>query len=395
MKNLVLLLLLLSLLISGCSHQTESPYLQQAEKMAWSDMQRNPEAWMIDFRKEPKWEYTHGLMMTAHMALFKKTENKDYLNYVQGFADKFIGADGSILTYKAKDFNIDRINPGKFLIELYQLTGEERLRLAIEQLRTQMRHHPRTSEGGFWHKKRYPHQMWLDGQYMGPPFLAQYAAAFNEPELFSEVALQYFLVDQNMFDPETGLYYHAWDESREQQWSHPETGHSPGFWGRALGWFGMGLVDATSWFPQDHPDRQKLIELINKYAANIVAHQSADTGLWWQVPNQPGREGNYEEATGSTMLTYFLLKSVRLGYLPQEYLEYGQKGYEGIWEHLIREDADGTISLENCCAVAGLGGNPYRDGSYEYYISEPIRDNDPKGVGPFILAALEMDQLKR
>lgn len=157
----------------------------------------------------------------------------------------------------------------------------------------------------------------------------------------------------------------------------------------------MGLVDATSWFPEDHPDRQKLIELINKYAANIVAHQSADTGLWWQVPNQPGREGNYEEATGSTMLTYFLLKSVRLGYLPQEYLEYGQKGYEGIWEHLIREDADGTISLENCCAVAGLGGNPYRDGSYEYYISEPIRDNDPKGVGPFILAALEMDQLKR
>src|SRR5690554_3973683 len=239
MKNLVLLLLLLSLLISGCSHQTENPYLQQAEKMAWSDMQRNPEAWMIDFRKEPKWEYTHGLMMTAHMALYEQTRNEDYLNYVQGFADKFIGADGSILTYKAKDFNIDRINPGKFMIELYQLTGEEKLLLAIEQLRTQMRHHPRTSEGGFWHKKVYPHQMWLDGQYMGPPFLAQYAAAFNEPELFDDVALQVYLMDKNAYDKEKGLYYHGWDESREQAWADPETGLSPNFWGRGMGWYAM------------------------------------------------------------------------------------------------------------------------------------------------------------
>jgi unsaturated rhamnogalacturonyl hydrolase len=206
--------------------------------------------------------------------------------------------------------------------------------------------------------------------------------------------LQYTLVDKNMYDPETGLYYHGWDESRLQQWADSETGHSPGFWGRSLGWYAMGLVDATSWFPENHPDRQKLIDLINKLAANIIKYQTPETGLWWQVPNQAGREGNYEEATASTMLTYFLIKSVRLGYLTDDYLQYGIKGYEGIIKNLIREDADGSINLESCCAVAGLGGTPYRNGTYEYYVSEPIRDNDPKGVGPFILASIELDKLK-
>jgi unsaturated rhamnogalacturonyl hydrolase len=386
----------LLLALSSCSQKQPGKELNWAEEMAQSDMQRNPEAWMIDFRKDRdhKWEYTHGLMMSAHLELYHATGNPSYLEYAQGFANDFISENGDILTYKAKDFNIDRVNPGKFLIELHQITGEARLKLAIEKLRTQMRHHPRTSEGGFWHKKVYPDQMWLDGLYMGAPFLAQYAHVYNEPELFADVALQYKLVDKNMYDPETGLYYHAWDESRQQQWADSITGHSSGFWGRSLGWYAMGLVDATSWFPENHPDRQILIDLINKLADNIIKYQTPETGLWWQVPDQPGREGNYEEATGSTMLTYFLIKSVRLGYIGDHYLNYGTKGYEGIINNLIREDPDGSINLEACCAVAGLGGTPYRDGTYEYYISEPIRDNDPKGVGPFIMASVELDKLK-
>ncbi|GAO31192.1 rhamnogalacturonides degradation protein RhiN [Geofilum rubicundum JCM 15548] len=331
MKELFLIAtLLLTTLAPSCTKPDSNQGLDWAEKMAQSDIQRNPEAWMIDFRETPKWEYTHGLMMTAHMALYHETGDEQYLDYVKGFADKFIAEEGQILTYKPTDFNIDRINPGKFMIELYQLTGDTGLRAGIESLRTQMRHHPRTSEGGFWHKKVYPHQMWLDGLYMGAPFLAQYARVFNEPELFADVALQYTLVDKNMFDPETGLYYHGWDESRQQQWSDPETGHSPGFWGRSLGWYAMGLVDATSWFPENHPDRQKLIDLIQKLASHIINYQTAETGLWWQVPHQPGREGNYEEATASVMLTYFLLKGVRLGFLSDDYLQQGIKGYEAF-----------------------------------------------------------------
>ncbi|MDA3833331.1 MAG: glycoside hydrolase family 88 protein, partial [Spirochaetales bacterium] len=381
-------------IVPSCTTMNKSKELNWAEKMAQSDMQRNPEARMIDFRESPKWEYTHVLMMTAYKQLYDQTGDEEYLDYVKGFADTFIAENGDIKTYKPTDFNIDRINPGKFMIELYQETKQPKLLAAIESLRTQMRHHPRTSEGGFWHKKVYPHQMWLDGLYMGAPFLAQYAHVFKEPELFADVALQYTLVDKNMYDPETGLYYHGGDESRLQQWADSETGHSPGFWGRSLGWYAMGLVDATSWFPENHPDRQKLIDLINKLAANIIKYQTPETGLWWQVPNQAGREGNYEEATASTMLTYFLIKSVRLGYLTDDYLQYGIKGYEGIIKNLIREDADGSINLESCCAVAGLGGTPYRNGTYEYYVSEPIRDNDPKGVGPFILASIELDKLK-
>ncbi|TCO07717.1 glycoside hydrolase family 88/105 protein [Natronoflexus pectinivorans] len=389
MKKSFLLLATMVLLVNSCTNYSNK-YIEWAERMAKCDMQRNPEAWMIDFRKTPKWEYTHGLMMTALMEVYKETGNEEYLDYVQGFVDKFISEDGSILTYKLTDYNIDRINPGKFMIELYQITGEEKLLKAIELLREQMRHHPRTSEGGFWHKKVYPWQMWLDGLYMGAPFLAQYGAVFSEPDLFDDIALQFYLVDKNMYNPSTGLYHHAWDEKREQKWADPETGLSPGFWGRALGWYAMGIVDATSWFPDDHPKKQNMIQLINRLAEGVVRYQNPQTGLWSQVPEQPDREGNYEEATASTMLTYFLLKSTRLGYLDAQYFEYAKNAYNGIIENLIREDEDGTISLEMCCEVAGLGGNPFRDGTFEYYISEPIRDNDPKGVGPFILSSIEM-----
>lgn len=397
MKYFILILNVVFLfgLMTSCRHPAtnQSVYMQWAVKMADSDIKRNPEAWMIDFRQTPKWEYTHGLMMSAYMELYKQTGDAQYLSYVIGFAEKFVSEDGSILTYKLTDYNIDRVNPGKFLIELYQITGDEKLLPAINMLREQMRQHPRTTEGGFWHKQVYPHQMWLDGLYMGAPFLAQYAVAFNDSTLLNDVALQYIIVDNNMYNPAIGLYYHGWDESKTQLWANPETGLSPNFWGRSMGWFAMGLVDALSWFPSNHPKRQELIRILQRTADGIIRHQDAETGLWWQVMDQPHREGNNPEATASVMLTYFLIKSVRLGYLDSYFFNFGKKGYDGVLNHLIRTDEDGSISLINCCAVAGLGGNPYRDGSYDYYISEPIRDNDPKGVGPFILASIEMGLL--
>ena len=390
-------LLLMSVLLtfSSCSVPApENEAILVAEKMAFSDMKRNPEPWTIDFQKKPKWEYTHGLMMSADLAMYKETRKKEYLDYVMKYADMFIGEDGSILTYKLTDYNIDRVNPGKFLLELYKITGDERFLLAINRLREQMRDHPRIEEGGFWHKKVYPHQMWLDGLYMGTPFLAQYAATFDEESVFSDVARQYQLVDENMYNPEVGLYYHGWDASKQQQWADPETGLSPHFWGRAMGWLAMGAVDALSWFPEDHPERSTILHVIDRIAKGAVRHQDPESGLWWQVMDQPGREGNYLEASVSSMLTYFFLKGVRLGYLDKEYLKYADKAYNGLLTHLVKEEEDGTISLTQVCGVAGLGGRPYRDASYEYYVNEVIRDNDPKGVGPFILAAIEMSKNK-
>ena len=363
--------------------------------MADSDMKRNPEGWMIDFRPEPKWDYTQGLFASALERVWERTGDEKYLTYIKTFADTMISEDGSIMTYKKEDYNIDRVNPGKFLIELYKETGDEKYRLAIENLRDQMRTHPRTSEGGFWHKKIYPHQMWLDGLYMGAPFLAQYAAEFNEPALFDEVALQIKLMDKHAWSEEKGIYYHGWDESRQQKWADPKTGLSPNIWGRSVGWFAMGLVDVLDYFPQDHPKRAEILQVTQRMADAIVRYQDEKTGLWWQVMDEPNREGNYLESSASSMFTYFLVKAVKEGHIDQKYMQNAQKAYQGIQERFIRKDGDGGISITDAVSVAGLGGDPYRDGTYEYYISEPKRDNDPKAVGPFIMAALEFEELDK
>lgn len=374
--------------------EAEAP--EQQEYSAWmadSEIKRNPEGWTLDFNKKPKWEYTHGLVMTAMEKLYKETNDQKYLDYIITFADFMVEEDGSIKTYKKSDYNIDRVNGGKFLIGLYEETGEEKYKLALEELRDQMREHPRNSEGGFWHKKVYPHQMWLDGIYMGSPFLAQYAATYDEPELFDDVARQFQLIDKYTYSEDTGLYHHAYDESKEQRWADPETGLSTNYWGRSIGWLSMAVVDALDYMPEDHPGRDQIVEMARKLAEGIVRYQD-ETGVWYQVVDQGDREGNYLESSASSMFTYFLLKGVDKGYLDPKYREIGIKAYEGLLEEFIREDEDGGISITDVCGVAGLGGDPYRDGSYEYYINEIIRDNDPKGVGPFILASLQYESLE-
>ncbi|MCC5929654.1 MAG: glycoside hydrolase family 88 protein [Cyclobacteriaceae bacterium] len=360
--------------------------------MADSEIRRNPEGWTLDFNPKPKWEYTHGLVMLSMLKLYQSSGEQRFLDYVLNFARFMINEEGEILTYKQSDYNIDRVNGGKFLIELYKITGDQRYKLALEQLRDQMREHPRTSEGGFWHKKVYPHQMWLDGLYMGSPFLAQYASEFDEPTLFDDVINQFYLIDKHAYGSESGLYHHAWDESREQRWADPLSGLSKNFWGRSIGWFSMAVVDALDFIPKNHKDRDLLISIASKIADGVMRYQH-ETGVWYQVIDQGDREGNYLEASVSAMLTYFLLKGYSMGYLTENHHEAGLKAYRGILEEFIREDDDGGISLTRVCGVAGLGGNPYRDGSYEYYINEIIRDNDPKGVGPFILASLWYEKI--
>jgi unsaturated rhamnogalacturonyl hydrolase len=363
-------------------------------RMADSEMKRFPESWMLDFSSRPKWAYCQGLVCKAMLELWGHIGDTKYYEYALSYADTMITEGGVIRTYDAKAYNIDNINSGKILFTLYTETGDEKYKKAIDTLRGQMRTHPRTSEGGFWHKLRYPHQMWLDGIYMGSPFLAQYAREFNEPALFDDVVNQINIMAKHSYDPQTGLFYHGWDESREQQWANKETGQSPNFWGRSMGWFAMALVDVLDFLPEDHQGRDEVIDLVMTVAKGITKYQDNRSGVWYQVIDQGNREGNYLEATASCMFVYFLYKAVRKGYIDKSFLVAADKGYQGILKIFIRENQDGTISLTNCCSVAGLGGSPvYRDGSFKYYVSEPVRDNDPKGTGPFILAGIEQEKL--
>ncbi|HYD83044.1 MAG TPA: glycoside hydrolase family 88 protein, partial [Opitutus sp.] len=314
-------------------------------------------------------------------------------------AESFVQPDGSIATYKMEDYNIDMIPPGKVLLYRWEKgVRDEKFKIAIETLREQLHKQPRISEGGFWHKLRYPYQMWLDGLFMGSPFLAHYGKVFEEPAAFDDVAKQITLMDKHGYDPKTGLYYHAYDEKRAQPWANKETGQSPNFWGRAVGWWAMSLVDSLDFFSPTHPEVEHINEILRRTADGIVRWQDPKSGLWWQVMDQSDREGNYLEATSSSMFVYALAKGVNRGYLPREkYLPTILKAYEGLIRDLVRTEADGKVTLTQCCEVAGLGyttskGRP-RDGSFDYYISEPIIDNDPKGVGPFIMAGIEMEQL--
>jgi unsaturated rhamnogalacturonyl hydrolase len=281
------------------------------------------------------------------------------------------------------------------LLLLYKVTGQEKYRKAAALLRQQLKTHPRTSEGGFWHKKIYPSQMWLDGLYMGEPFYAEYAATFHEDADFDDIARQFMLMEMHARDPNTGLLYHGWDESKQQRWANPQTGRSPNFWGRAMGWYAMALVDTLDYFPKDHPQRNSLIAILKRLAAAVEKYQDRKSGLWYQVVDKAGAPGNYLEASASCMFVYALAKAVREDYLPASYLRVAAQGYQGIQKHFIEPETGGQVNLKGTVSVAGLGGNPYRDGSYQYYLSERVVTNDPKGMGAFLLASTEMERAGR
>jgi unsaturated rhamnogalacturonyl hydrolase len=330
-------------------------------------------------------------MLYAIEQVGRATSDAKYWRFVKDTMDLLVDPQGNIRTYKTQEYNLDQINPGKVLFPLYQATGDERYRRALVQLRQQLDGQPRTPSGGFWHKQIYPDQMWLDGLYMAGPFYAEYARTFDEPQAFDDIAHQFTLVWEQTRDPRTGLLYHAWDERRLQRWADPTTGRSPHLWGRAMGWYAMALADVLDYFPADHPRRPAIVTIFQQAAEAIARVQDGATGLWYQVLDQAGREGNYREASASCMFVYALAKGVRMGYLSSDYLPAARKGYQGILRELIMIDGQGLVSLEGTCSVAGLGGNPYRDGSYSYYVTEPVASNDYKGVGPFILASLELE----
>ncbi len=365
-------------------------------RMADSVMKRTPDPLRLDVTGDtPKWDYTQGLVLLAMQRVAQRTSNERYATYVKAYYDAMIDAGGHIRAYNIGDYSLDRINAGKELFALYETTREEKYRKAIETLRQQLRDQPRNADSGFWHKKRYPHQMWLDGLYMGAPFLAQYGKVFHDPAAFDDVIAQFVLMEKHARDETTGLLTHGWDESHEQKWSDPRTGRSPAFWGRAMGWFGMGLVETLDFIPVDHPRRGELIAILQRLAEAVTRVQDPKSGVWWQVVDQPGREKNYRESSASAMFTFVLLKASRLGYIDERYGNIGRRAYEGLLKEFVDTDKDGLLTIHRAVAVVGLGGDPekerYRDGTYEYYVTEQVRDNDPKAVGPFIFASLEME----
>lgn len=340
---------------------------------------------------EWRWHYEHGLFVKALAEIDAAAGNDSFEHFIQDWVDAFVTPEGNIRTYASSELNLDLINPGKLLFPLYRRTGDARYEKAIKLLRSQLQQQPRTKSEGFWHKKIYPFQMWLDGLYMAAPFYAEYARTFDEPDLFGDVTHQFKLIEQHTRDPRTGLLYHAWDESKEQKWANPDTGCSPHFWGRAMGWYAMALVDVLDILPAGHAGRPALIRILDRLAHALLQVQDADTGLWYQVVDLPHRPGNYPETSVSAMLAYTFAKGVRKGHLAADYQLAAQRAFRGLLEHKVKVDAHGTLTLEGTCSVGGLGGIPYRDGSFEYYVGEPVAANDFKGVGPFILAALEME----
>ena len=334
--------------------------LPWSQRMTESIIKRNPESWMTDFRETPRWSYTHGLVLMAIQKVYEDTGDERYFNYVKSYADTMITVEGEIKNYNIDEYNIDHINPGKILFGLHDQTKDDRYEKVMFTLRKQLEWQPRTTDDGFWHKLRYTYQMWLDGLYMGAPYYAQFAERYNQPEAFDDIAHQLILMESRSRDEATGLLYHGWDESRVQSWANTETGKSPEFWGRAMGWYAMALVDVLDYFPEDHAKRGEIIDILNRLAEAVTKVQDESTGLWYQVLDKGGQQGNYLEATASSMFSYALIKGVNNGYLPDEYRQVAQKAYNGILENLIEVEPSGEIHIHKCCAVAGLGGNPYR-----------------------------------
>lgn len=345
-----------------------------------------------------KWNYVDGCMILALLEIYRATGEKKYYDFADAFIDFRVSDDGSIFGYHVDEYNIDSVNAGKTLFALLEMNGKEKYRLAIEKIYEQVKTQPRTYEGNFWHKKIYPNQVWLDGLYMGQPFYMEYETKFDGKAHYDDIFEQFSHVVEHMRDEKTGLYYHGYDASKTAFWCDKETGLSKNFWLRALGWYSMALLDTLDKCDPGEEYREKydwLAGVFRRLIDDMLKFQD-ESGMWYQLPALGGQEPNYLETSGSAIFSYSILKGVRLGFLPEEYREKGIKAFQGICDRYLKE-TDGQLNLGGICLVAGLGpeDNPRRDGSFAYYMSEPIVENDAKGVGPLLLAYTELRRLSQ
>lgn len=346
---------------------------------------------MIRSWKHNKWNYIDGCMITGILELYEITGENRFLDFADRFLSGFVEEDGHIRTYDPEEYSLDNVNPAKNLFTMYDLTGKEKYRKAIELVRSQLSTMPRTPEGNFWHKLIYPNQVWLDGIYMALPFYMEYEKRFDAQKDCPDICQQIANVEIRMRDPETGLYYHGYDASRKMYWADPDSGCSPNFWLRAEGWFIRGLVDVLE-IMKDLPMQAESVHLQHMLLdlAKALSKYQDPSGLWYQLIALPELEGNYLETSGTALISAALLKAVRLGFLPESFRAVGEKAFYGIVDHRLTKNADGTPCVTGICLVAGLGGEQHRDGSVAYYLSEPVVQNDAKGVGPLLLAYTEM-----
>ncbi len=384
-------LVILLAALTACT--AKAPLFQEVVR---SEMVRCPEATYLDGQEgNLKWNYTTGLELKAFLDVYCHADGSDdsLLDYVDAWYDAIIDENGVIYKYKKSNFSTDHICPGRTLFQLYDITGKEKYRAAMDSLYSQILDQPRTPEGGFWHKQVYPDQMWLDGLYMAQPFYAEYTRRFVADSLerernYGDIVHQFTTVYNHTYDAATGLLRHAWDSSHQMFWCNPETGQSDHAWGRALGWYCMALVDVAEILP-DGPYKDALIGILNNVYQVLPLYADNDSGMWFQVLDQPYREGNYLEATCSAMFTYAWLKGTRLGFLRGR--EAALQSYDSLIKTFVTVE-DGLVNLNQCCEVAGLGGKDNRRGDYDYYIHERVRSNDPKGIGPLIWASLEYEK---
>lgn len=358
-----------------------------------SEMERWPEASQLDWQQgKLKWNYTTGIELKAFLDVYDRYKDETVLKYVDDWYDSMIAQDGSIQTYKIGNYSTDHVCPARSLFRLYDLTGKEKYLRAMQLVRSQLDSQPRTPEGGFWHKKAYPDQMWLDGLYMAQPFYAEYTARFEPEErrdsIYADIVRHFLIAASHCYDPATGLYRHAWDSSRQMFWCDAQTGQSAHAWGRALGWYCMAVVETLPFIPEETPGRNELLDVLRGIYDTLPLYADPGSGMWYQVLDRPGDEGNYTEASCSAMFTYAWLKGKRLGYLDGN----PRRAYRRLLKEFVRKDGQGCVELVRCCEVAGLGGKQNRSGDYSYYVNEKIRSNDPKGIAPLIWAALEMER---
>ena len=344
----------------------------------------------INQGQKPSWNYIDGCMIKALLELYHITKDSHYLKFADNFIDYFVQEDGSILSYDPKEYNLDNVNAGKTLFDLYTLTSKEKYRRAIDTVYGQLKTQPRTSTGNFWHQLIYPNQIWLDGLYMAQPFYMQYELAYNEGKNCQDSYNQFLSVYQLMRDPRNGLYYHAYDDSKTAFWCDKVTGLSANFWLRALGWYAMALVDTIDIMPQSMAqEKAQLSRIYQELIDSMLPYQEEETGMWYQVVNRGGITPNYLETSGSAIFAYAIMKSVRLGLLNSSYFSYGQKAFDGICKKYLSEK-DGELQLGGICLVAGLGNKEMREGTFNYYMREPVVQNEAKGVAPLILAYVEI-----
>ena len=369
-----------------------------SEWLTWSEMKRTPEPYMLDFAKKPRWSYVMGIEQEAMLDTYLAYGNEQILQYLRRYPAKMIDQEGNITGYKYEDFNLDNVRTARYIYRLNKLQPQENVEKALRTLFRQLEKQPRTKEKVWWHKAIYANQVWLDGIFMGLPYYTLAAPdmvkAKKVKKYYDDAVDQITKTDLRTYDPKTRLWKHAWDETHKMFWADPATGQSKHTWGRALGWYVMAMTEVLEALPEDYARRQEVLSLLQKAMTEVVNHQDKKTGVWYDVLDVKD-ERNYLEASCSSMFAYVLLKGARMGWLDENFKQAGIRAFNGIVDQFVRVNADKTISLTRCCEVSGLGpdNNRRRDGSFDYYISEPIRDNDAKGVGPFIWAALEMERL--